>query len=104
MWVERGKIDSDIDIQSEYKLEGMITGNTTVLDGGVLYLNGMISSNVIVQKGGTVFLYGMVNGDVTNDGGYIEIFGMILGNLNEISGEVIIHENSIINRKNSNIT
>lgn len=86
MPVERGKIEGAVELSDELQLDGMVAGDVTVLDGGHLILRGTCCKNLLIRPGGTVDLYGTVSGDVTNQGGFLEVHGIIRGKLNTIDG------------------
>lgn len=101
MRIEHKKIFDDIEIQDEIMLHGIIAGNVSVKNGGILYLHGMVTKNLLVQDGGKVFLHGMVSGDITNQGGLLEVYGTILGKLHDISGLTYIDSNANFNKSNA---
>ncbi len=73
------KIEGDTVIDEDTQLNGMIVGKTTVAEGVQLALNGMVVGNLVAKKDSVVYLYGMVVGDVINEGGKLEVRGMITG-------------------------
>jgi hypothetical protein len=60
-----------------YVTEGAIVAGATVYFGGSLYLSGISGGDIIVKKGGRLLVSGIVNGTVRNDGGIVEIEGII---------------------------
>jgi hypothetical protein len=96
MTIEFGKLEGDVLIDDALTLHGMITGDATVADGGMLELYGMCCNDLILESGGTVILYGTVSGSVYNRGGYLDVHGMIVGNLHEEGGETTVQENASI--------
>ena len=96
MRTEHGKIEGNQTVKDELKLHGMIVGNAEVLAGGTLYLHGMIMGDLVVEVGGNVILHGMVLGNVTNNGGTMEIYGMICKRLIRMSGSTQVDENAKI--------
>lgn len=51
----------------------------------------MIIGDLILEKNSTVYLHGIVNGNIINNGGYLEIFGIVNGKIIRESGETIIN-------------
>lgn len=96
MNTEHGKLEGDIEISSELKLHGMITGNAIVKNGGVLHLHGMVSRNLIVEPGGIANIPGMVSGDAINKGGELYISGTIVGRLVKEAGITNVEPNAAI--------
>lgn len=96
MNTEHGKLEGDIEISSELKLHGMITGNAIVKNGGVLHLHGMVSRNLIVEPGGIANIPGMVSGDAINKGGELYISGTIVGQLVKEAGITNVEPNAAI--------
>lgn len=79
MIVEHGKIEDHIIVDRKLTLHGMVTGNVTVVPGGVLVLHGMCCQSVVVERGAAAYLHGTVGGDVLNRGGHLEVFGIVGG-------------------------
>ena len=67
----------DLTLNEDLQLRGLISGTVTVPDGIHLEVDGMIAGDLIVQQGGRATIRGMVNGIVQNDGGEVDIFGMV---------------------------
>ncbi|HXQ25600.1 MAG TPA: hypothetical protein VN822_04255 [Candidatus Acidoferrales bacterium] len=74
----------------------MITGSATVVKGAAFELGGMICRDLVVEEGAVVHLHGMVLGNVTNNGGQLEIFGMIRGRLLKRSGTTHVDAKAVI--------
>ena len=96
MAVEHGKIEGDIKLDYELILHGMVTGNITVVDGGILLLHGMCSQNLFIEKGEMVYLHGTTVGNVHNHGGDLEVYGTINGYLITESGNMLIDPDAVI--------
>lgn len=96
MRIEKGEIRGNLEIDDDFTLLGMVTGNITVLDGGTLELNGTCHRDLIVEKGATVSLNGTVKGNVHNRGGRLEVYGIIDGRLHKEAGESFIDDRAII--------
>ena len=98
MIAEHGKLDGNLYLDYELALHGMVTGDVIVDKGGNLYLHGMCCSNLIIKEGGSVFLHGTVTGDVVNQGGYLEVYGIVGGYLQTQNGETIVDEKAKVMR------
>ncbi|HAV1600049.1 TPA: hypothetical protein JG832_000895 [Enterobacter hormaechei subsp. xiangfangensis] len=91
-----GKHESNLVLDDDLELSGMICGDLVVSDGCRADVRGMVTGRIIVEKGGILTLHGMVSNGLTNNGGDVEIFGFVTGGLNEVAGTTIIHPNSKI--------
>ena len=90
--------------------ESAIVAGAIVHNGGYLTLNGVSTDDIHVRKGGSLVVYGVVNGTVHNDGGNIEISGIVnhlhstggqvtvTGQVGNLSGKGLVHfkKNSIL--------
>jgi hypothetical protein len=76
---ESRKIEQDLHIDNDFTLKGMVTENIYVHDGGSLRLYGTCIKYLFIEKGGKVYLYGTVNLSVNNNGGYLEVYGIVGG-------------------------
>jgi len=94
--VEDRKIVGNLEIDHKFILNGMVTGNISVVNGGVLTLNGMCCQNLIVEKGAKVYLYGTVTGNVLNRGGELRVHGTVGGNLHTESGDTFIAPSAVV--------
>jgi len=93
------KIEGDVIIEEDTTLEGMIVGNVTVTGAAEFVLRGMVRGTVTVLENSVVYLHGTVNGDVINNGGSLEVYGMIKGRLFRERGETFIDDNAMIQSK-----
>ena len=90
------KIEGNVVIEKDTNLRGMIVGNVEVLDGATLYLRGSLNGRLYIYEGAKVLLYGTNNGDVINDGGILEVFGVINGRLFRERGRTLIDDNALV--------
>lgn len=90
------KIMADTVLDEDTLLEGMIVGSTTVSENRKLRLYGDIIGNLSVRKGSDVLLYGTVNGNIKNEGGHLEILGIVNGKIDTLGGTTHIDPNAII--------
>lgn len=79
MRVESGQIRSDLVVAEALTLRGQVTGDISVVAGGMLSLQGMCVGNLTVFTGGRALISGTVCGDVVDRGGTAELTGLVLG-------------------------
>jgi cytoskeletal protein CcmA (bactofilin family) len=84
MKVEEGKIEGDITVDEEFQLNGIISGNITVVTGGSLILHGTCLGNLVIERDALANIHGTVVGDVENQGGKLEVHGTVDGNIVEV--------------------
>ena len=72
-----GKIEGPFSIDEDLAMHGMITVSALVRSGVKFILHGMITGDLTVEPGARVIIHGAVNGVVINDGGRVEIFGIV---------------------------
>ncbi len=71
------KIDGPFAIEEDVALYGMVVGNATLCRGVRFILHGTIAGNLTVEVGARAIIHGTVAGRVYNDGGRVEIFGLV---------------------------
>jgi len=96
MRLESGKIEGDFEVNEPFTLNGMVTGNIVVTNGGILQHHGLCLKNVVVRPGGTAKIYGLVNGDAINEGGSLEIHGTVNGGVRTINGATLVTPAAIV--------
>jgi len=89
-------IGGDATIRDAVTLQGMVVGDVVVVAGGYLDLYGTCCRNLKIEKDGVVNLYGTVSGDVTNDGGRLDVHGVINGQLVEIAGHTRVQSGASV--------
>jgi hypothetical protein len=92
----RSKIEGNTILNEDTELHGMIVGTTTVCEGTVLALHGMVVGDLVLRPDSTVHLHGMVCGDVRNEGGRLDVFGMVQGRVIRADGLTIIHPKAVV--------
>ena len=60
-----------------YVSESAIVAGATVHSGGSLHLTGVSNGDIVVKRGGQLSVTGIVNATVRNDGGTVEIEGIV---------------------------
>jgi len=93
MTIESGKIEGDFEVDENLKLHGMITGNAFVKNGATLRLHGTVCKDLTIEEGSKAIINGTVCGNVINEGGVVEVYGVVYGN---VSGPVNIDGNAVI--------
>lgn len=91
------KIQSNVVIEEDTHLHGMIVGPTMVSSDITFNLHGMIIGNLTLKNNSNVYIFGIVNGNIVNKGGRLEVFGIINGKIIKESGITNIHDKAIIN-------
>ncbi|MBI2543089.1 MAG: hypothetical protein HYW24_02805 [Candidatus Aenigmarchaeota archaeon] len=89
-------IEGDYVVQETLYLSGILTGNVEVKQNGVFYLSGILNGNVDVDPQGTLYISGVMTGDITNDGGLVNITGIVVGNVITKSGDTFIDSSAIV--------
>ncbi|MEX3954417.1 hypothetical protein [Trinickia sp. EG282A] len=77
MEVHGGKIEGPFTVDRDLTIHGMVAGRATVRPGCKLLLHGMATSDLVVEPGAHATVHGKVNGTVINEGGTVEIHGMV---------------------------
>jgi hypothetical protein len=85
-----------LEIDDDFTLLGMVTGDIIVVANGNLQLDGTCGRNLILEEGSTVFLNGTVSGNVYNRGGELEVYGVIYGRLHKDAGQTIVDSDAVI--------
>jgi len=96
MKVIRDKVEGSIVLSEDTQLHGMIVGSVMVPKDTVLQLHGMIIGSLTLREESTVYLHGMVMGDVINEGGHLEVFGMVNGKVIRKSGKTMVDSKAIV--------
>lgn len=86
-----GMHKGDLVLDSNLELHGMVCGRLVVSTGCAAKVWGMVTGHLTVEKGGTLTLHGMASKGVTNNGGRVDVYGFVIGSINELSGVTIIH-------------
>jgi len=89
----KGKLEGDLLIEKNTNLAGMVVGTAKVLPKVSFNIKGMLIDNLIVKNEAVDFVHGMVTGNIENEGGYVEVFGIVEGQVYPRAGKTIIHEN-----------
>jgi len=59
--------------------KGIVNGNARVKSGSNLEVKGIINGDIFIETGSKVLVSGIVDGRVVNDGGDVELTGIIGG-------------------------
>jgi len=93
MNTESGKIEGNINITEESQLNGIINGSASVKSGAYFRLNGVVSKDLIVEAGASVDVNGVVNGNIINEGGTVNVAGVVRGT---IHGPANVSVNAVV--------
>ncbi|WP_314374329.1 hypothetical protein [Sphingomonas paucimobilis] len=75
----RGMMAGSLEIISDGTVRGMVGGDVIVASGVHATIKGMVAGDVIIEPGAMVRITGMVSGRVVNQGGMVEVKGMVAG-------------------------
>lgn len=89
-------ITSDLVIGDAVDFIGICLGSITVSDRGVLRMRGVCIGPICVQRGGTLHLLGVASAGITNEGGVLEVRGVIRGAIVRRDGITVIHPEAIL--------
>ncbi len=84
--IERGKLIGYQDVTDHLELYGQATADVRVHAVGILDLYGQVMGELVIKEGGAARVYGQVCRDIRNEGGNVEISGMVLGSVIRIAG------------------
>ncbi|OTP77282.1 hypothetical protein [Caballeronia sordidicola] len=77
MEVRSGRIDGPFTVERDLMIRGTVVGRATVRSGNNLVLNGTVTSDLVIEPAARVKIFGTVNGTVINQGGLVEIHGIV---------------------------
>ena len=81
MNTENGKIEGNINITEDFQLNGVVTASASVINGAYFKLNGVVSKDLTIAAGSSVDVNGVVNGNIINEGGVVNVTGVVRGSL-----------------------
>lgn len=102
MRISSQEIKGDVIVDDSFQLNGSITGNATIISGGEFILHGTCGRDLIVEPGAVVHIHGTVMGNILNNGGQVEIYGVVGGDIYSFSGETFVSEDSVISGRRVN--
>jgi len=91
----KDKVERDMTITQDTKLRGQVIGALRVLDCTFEHY-GQITGKLIIEAGANVILHGQVKGDVINNGGNLNVYGMVLGRLFRERGDTYIDKDAYV--------
>ena len=91
-----GNIQGDQVLSKDTSLSGIITGDVIVLSGVNFNIKGMMNGNLEMQSNSIVINSGTVSGDITNNGGNLQIYGIVNGDVIRKGGSTYIDPKAII--------
>lgn len=77
MRAEHGRIEGPYTLNEDIALYGMIAGDATLRRGARFILHGTITGNLVIERGSRAIIHGTVAGRIYNEGGRVEIFGIV---------------------------
>lgn len=75
----RGMTAGSLEITSDGTVRGMVGGDVIVASGVHATIKGMVAGDVIIEPGAMVRITGIVSGRVVDQGGMVEMKGMVAG-------------------------
>lgn len=72
-------IQESIIVDDEEVLVGRTTDTIVVTNGGKLTVLGLVTKDIIIEPGGMVYIYGVVMQNIINQGGDLEVYGIVAG-------------------------
>ena len=89
-------INGPVIVNDELELWGLAVGSCQVGAGGTLVLNGTVTGDLLVEDGGAVELYGLVVGTVRNRGGVIKVMGSVGGDIITERGMTTVESRAMV--------
>ncbi len=87
----------DVTLSEDAEIRGMVPGKIYVRPNVLLQLFGIVSGGVTVEKGGRAELRGIVLGNAVNQGGVLEVYGTVNGDIiTSDSGKTTIDKNAVV--------
>ena len=72
-----GEISGPTIVRQDTRLNGSVRGDVTVPPGVHLELNGTIRGNLLACKGSRTVIHGVVLGRIFDEGGQVEVYGLV---------------------------
>ena len=83
-------------VRRDTRLNGVVEGDVTVPTGVTLELNGTIKGNLMACKGSHAVINGVVRGRIFDEGGTVEIYGLV-GTVREAdTRDAYLHHTAIL--------
>ncbi|WP_216829632.1 hypothetical protein [Alkalihalobacterium elongatum] len=76
---------SDVTVEVDTIIKGVVKGDIRVLSGAKLFLYAELEGDVYLNKHSTINIYNSVEGTIYNDGGNVEVQKRFLNRINILS-------------------
>ncbi len=86
MQLLKNNIINRLTITEDTELLATAKSTITILPPAKFILSGLLEKNLYIETGATAIIYGEVWGNVFNNGGNLEVFGVIKGELHRGKG------------------
>ncbi|MEJ4044554.1 hypothetical protein [Erwinia sp. SLM-02] len=86
----------NLTLSTDLEMAGLLSGDLIVSYGCTALVSGIVAGRIYVESGGRLLLNGSALSGVTNRGGRVEIYGVVNGGLEEVSGETVISSRAVI--------
>ncbi|EQB29840.1 hypothetical protein M529_22700 [Sphingobium ummariense RL-3] len=70
-------IEGPFAIGEDLAVYGLVTAGATLRSGVKLILHGTIAGDLVIEPGSRAIIHGTVAGRIRNEGGRVEVFGMV---------------------------
>ncbi len=102
MQVIAGQIEAPLTVEGALEVQGIVLGSITVLPAAHLVLRGICRGSVRIAESGVAQLWGIVEGDVSNEGGEVDVFGIVEGAVQGAPSHTRVSSDSIVRGGRSN--
>lgn len=89
-------IKGDLEVSADTHLLGIVAGSVVVHGGANFLLDGIVSGDVTLASGSSATLRGTVGGSVLNNGGRLEILGIVTGSVQRKDGQTRIDAKAVV--------
>lgn len=83
-------------LTQDTNVRGIVTGDVIVTPNVSAIISGIVNGQVLVGKDSRARVSGIVNKQVVNDGGYVEVSGIVNEGVNTLAGETKIIPGAIV--------
>jgi hypothetical protein len=89
-------VKRDIIADEDVVISGILEGDVYVNKNVNVQINGIVNGNLKITSVSSIKISGTLNGDIINDGGIIEVFGVMNGKIDSENGQCFIHPDAMI--------
>ena len=85
------KVEEELVITNDTLFLGIAVGSARVAMGATLEMQGIILGDLVLDPGTRVLMDGIVHGNVINEGGLLEVFGIVHGEIRGNPGACLLY-------------